>query len=172
MKAKQDTIKIYLRILVFVGVAIFIYSPFHELIHMLAVKAIGYNSVFNFSIIFPVVSCINCQSATYLQLLFINIAPHLVSLIIIIFALFTASKLLNYVAYLAFFDLFANFMGLVLVLIKFQNGNDFINLITLGRLELVITIGLLTIYLLYQHIKKLEKPLKSSFSSTKKELKL
>ena len=163
MKEKQDIIKIAVKILIFLAIGIFLYSPFHEVVHAIAVKIIGHNLVFNGSLIRPVISCFDCQTASLPQLIFINIAPYLVSIFILFMTLFTAKKIIHYISHLALFDIFTNFIGMILVAFNVIMSNDFINLIKAGRLELVLVILVLWSIFLSRSMQLHSKTLLKSF---------
>ena len=93
-------------LIIFLLMALAVWSNIHEIIHMLALESLGHSYIYNWSLFRPFVHCTNCEAVTSLQVFYYSFAPYVVDLLaMIIGALFYKNRIMRYIQHFGYFDI-------------------------------------------------------------------
>ena len=136
--SKVEVEKFCRKLIIFLLVALIVWTNIHEIFHMLALKIEGFRFIYHWNLAVPQVECLDCQSATFNQIFYYAFAPYFVNFIaIIIGAVFYTRKWIKYLLHFGYFDIFSNFVTLLFV--GRNSPHDFI-IITKVRFSYTIII--------------------------------
>ena len=150
----------------FLFLAVFIWTPFHEFIHISILKILNYDweIYWNFMLL-PQVHCINCNTSGRLPMFFYNFSPYIIDLIVLITGFFFSEfKKLRYLMHFGYFDITTNFFMMIFAWI-IKAPNDFLNVIRLGFWYVVVLLFVVSTYLWFRINKNLLKNLILKYQS-------
>lgn len=132
----------------FLILAVFIWTPIHEFLHVSVLKFLNYDYILSWNFfIMPNVRCQTCDITNKQQMFFYNIFPYFVDLLAIAIGfLFYKNKILSYLMHFGYFDILSNSFAMVIALIA-HLPNDLLNVIKLGFWYFVIILLSVSSYL-------------------------
>lgn len=142
----------------FLFLAIFIWTPLHEFLHISILKFFNHNYQLYWNyFLLPKVRCLDCGIYNKVQMFFYSFFPYIVDLIVLITgSLFYKYKVLRYLMHFGFFDIITNYFTMLPALI-FGLPNDFLNIIRLGFWYIAFLLFIVSIYLWFKKNKNLAK---------------
>lgn len=156
-KLKRLTKKFsYLKeLFIFFALAVFIWSRFHEYMHISVLKYFGYEYNLRWNIFIPQVHCIGCDLNNISQMFLYAFFPYIIDILAVIFGiLFYRHKIMRYLMHFGYFDIISNYFSMLIALF-YGTANDFLNLIRMGFFPFVIAFFILSTLLWFPKNKGL-----------------
>jgi len=125
-------------LLIFLALAILVWSSIHEFLHIAALKYFGYGYELRWNVLLPQVHCIGCNTTNRSQMFIYSFLPYTLDIIVVAlgFSLYKF-KIARYLMHFGYFDIISNYFSMLLALL-YNTPNDFLNLIRLGFWSFVI----------------------------------